>query len=766
MSAFECLICLGDFTDPCSLPCGHSFCRSCITKWLSSNASCAHCRLPFNQTQLATNYQLVHVMDELSRPKVIPSSDLTELVPFTSTNVAEISFCKYRGQPAVLKQYRKCVNGVPLNGEKISVRQYSVVKALEFPQNLVRIFGITKDPHGIVMEQLSNSLQHLLHQKIIFTNHDADVITKDIVSALTSLHYVNFVHRDISAGNVFIKMSSSGVVLGAKLGDLDQVKQSNSSISMNFLGTAAYVAPEVMEALDTRNDKAVDVFSLGVLLYALYTSTDPSSICSEPLALMSLRVRNGCKALIDLSKIEDRNIASLLTKMTSINPSERPTIEQVYSFFFNEPPSAPIIPPVISPDCIGINDSQSVVTNESLVVADVKLKSDLLLEPSSHFHSSNVHSTSISSRLVRFFTCNYFSRHQTTLVGEGQSRINGSNQETSFQQMIHQLSLRHDAGETDVNNSLFKILSNGRSRRRVAALSYSDPACNYLLGLAYLFGVAFTQNVNTALSYFSKSADKSFAPGIRLKALLLVCSRNDDDKKLGRSLLEELHKDRYEPAAIALAASLFVDGDAQTALSVIKGYTSPAALALLGEFHLNDKDHVVMNHSLAFDYFVASANSGYVHGITGLAICHYYGFGVCLNHKNAQRLLNKALKNSKLHDASLIHLYLAKLKMGILGLTCFSGFDLSYGSSKPHLLSVNVNESITHLLNAGSKAVNLIEILIEDQDIMTDNEHALFQRIKDPLATRWSLGACPRKDSINFSFSRLDVSHVHSINVI
>ncbi|KAL0220220.1 hypothetical protein RCL1_000075 [Eukaryota sp. TZLM3-RCL] len=120
------------------------------------------------------------------------------------------------------------------------------------------------------MEQLSNSLQHLLHQKIIFSTHDADVITKDIVSALTSLHSFNFVHRDISAGNVFIKISSSGVVLGAKLGDLDQVKQSNSSISMNFLGTAAYVAPEIMEALDTRNEKPVDVFSLGVLLFSLF----------------------------------------------------------------------------------------------------------------------------------------------------------------------------------------------------------------------------------------------------------------------------------------------------------------------------------------------------------------------------------------------------------------------------------------------------------------------------------------------------------------
>ncbi|KAL0220315.1 hypothetical protein RCL1_000169 [Eukaryota sp. TZLM3-RCL] len=112
MSVFECSICLRDFTDPASLPCGHSFCRSCITKWLSSHTSCVHCRLPFNQSQLSTNFQLVHVMDELSRPKVIPSSDLTEIVFFTSTNVAEISFCKYHGQPAVLKQYKKCVNGV------------------------------------------------------------------------------------------------------------------------------------------------------------------------------------------------------------------------------------------------------------------------------------------------------------------------------------------------------------------------------------------------------------------------------------------------------------------------------------------------------------------------------------------------------------------------------------------------------------------------------------------------------------------------------
>lgn len=42
----ECAICLQNITEGTSLRCRHSFCRTCISRWLQSSSSCPTCRRP------------------------------------------------------------------------------------------------------------------------------------------------------------------------------------------------------------------------------------------------------------------------------------------------------------------------------------------------------------------------------------------------------------------------------------------------------------------------------------------------------------------------------------------------------------------------------------------------------------------------------------------------------------------------------------------------------------------------------------------------
>uniref|UniRef100_A0A668UQ71 RING-type domain-containing protein n=1 Tax=Oreochromis aureus TaxID=47969 RepID=A0A668UQ71_OREAU len=37
---FLCSICLDVFTDPVSIPCGHNFCKNCITQYWDMNQRC------------------------------------------------------------------------------------------------------------------------------------------------------------------------------------------------------------------------------------------------------------------------------------------------------------------------------------------------------------------------------------------------------------------------------------------------------------------------------------------------------------------------------------------------------------------------------------------------------------------------------------------------------------------------------------------------------------------------------------------------------
>lgn len=54
-----CCICTEIFADPVRAPCGHSFCRACITAWLHRSAVCPEDRHPLQLLQTHTDFILV-----------------------------------------------------------------------------------------------------------------------------------------------------------------------------------------------------------------------------------------------------------------------------------------------------------------------------------------------------------------------------------------------------------------------------------------------------------------------------------------------------------------------------------------------------------------------------------------------------------------------------------------------------------------------------------------------------------------------------------
>jgi len=50
--AFNCVICANTFADPCTLTCGHTYCRLCILQWMNTpnDLLCPTCRAPIQET--------------------------------------------------------------------------------------------------------------------------------------------------------------------------------------------------------------------------------------------------------------------------------------------------------------------------------------------------------------------------------------------------------------------------------------------------------------------------------------------------------------------------------------------------------------------------------------------------------------------------------------------------------------------------------------------------------------------------------------------
>uniref|UniRef100_A0A3Q2PDK9 Uncharacterized protein n=1 Tax=Fundulus heteroclitus TaxID=8078 RepID=A0A3Q2PDK9_FUNHE len=74
-----CSVCLTIFTDPVTLPCGHSFCRQCITKVLNMEQHCPQCRtaVALEATSLATSLILQSLAEKAKEEKLKNRRSLT-----------------------------------------------------------------------------------------------------------------------------------------------------------------------------------------------------------------------------------------------------------------------------------------------------------------------------------------------------------------------------------------------------------------------------------------------------------------------------------------------------------------------------------------------------------------------------------------------------------------------------------------------------------------------------------------------------------------
>ncbi|TRY99097.1 hypothetical protein DNTS_012372 [Danionella cerebrum] len=121
----QCSVCLDVFTDPVSIPCGHSFCQSCLKRFwdVSENCFCPFCKEPFHQRpELKINRALREVIQLFVKKPGLNTSnvpcdvcDKRKQEALKSCLVCQISFCETHLEPHLrvpgLKKH-KLINAV------------------------------------------------------------------------------------------------------------------------------------------------------------------------------------------------------------------------------------------------------------------------------------------------------------------------------------------------------------------------------------------------------------------------------------------------------------------------------------------------------------------------------------------------------------------------------------------------------------------------------------------------------------------------------
>ena len=137
--------------------------------------------------------------------------------------------------------------------------------------NICTIYGIEEadSKYFIVMEFVDG--QTLQNKKVSLSQKQAIDTGIQIAEGLAAAHEQGIVHRDIKPENIMIRKDGIVQIMDfglAKLRGATRLTKEGSTV-----GTAGYMSPEQVQGQDT--DHRSDIFSLGVLLYEMFTGQIP-----------------------------------------------------------------------------------------------------------------------------------------------------------------------------------------------------------------------------------------------------------------------------------------------------------------------------------------------------------------------------------------------------------------------------------------------------------------------------------------------------------
>ncbi|XP_028002142.2 serine/threonine-protein kinase MARK2-like [Eptesicus fuscus] len=193
-------------------------------------------------------------------------------------------------------------------------------KKLNHP-NITKLFEViaTKDKFFLVMEHVSGGdLLEYLENYGQMNEGEARTVFRQVVSAVQYCHQRGIVHRDLKPDNILVDSDMT-----VKLADFGFSREVSNDKQSTFCGTICYSAPEILQR-HTYDGRKTDVWSLGVVLYRMLTGVVPFE--GDNFVNVKRQIISGH---YHLPHFMSREVKKLLRKLLTVNPSRRPTLEDV-----------------------------------------------------------------------------------------------------------------------------------------------------------------------------------------------------------------------------------------------------------------------------------------------------------------------------------------------------------------------------------------------------------------------------------------------------
>jgi serine/threonine protein kinase len=196
------------------------------------------------------------------------------------------------------------------------LREYELVAHLDHP-NIARIFdiGVADDHVFLAMEyfpggDLRSRMRAPMNARVALG------YLRQLAAALSALHAVGVLHRDVKPGNVLLRGDDSLAFIDFGLARQLRLDSDITGDGAIF-GTPHYMSPE--QGHGRSLDERSDLYSLGVMLYEMLTGEKPY-VAETPLAVIHHHANSPLPELPASSV----HLQPLLHALMSKQPSGRP----------------------------------------------------------------------------------------------------------------------------------------------------------------------------------------------------------------------------------------------------------------------------------------------------------------------------------------------------------------------------------------------------------------------------------------------------------
>ncbi|XP_038244091.1 hormonally up-regulated neu tumor-associated kinase isoform X2 [Dermochelys coriacea] len=204
-------------------------------------------------------------------------------------------------------------------------REGQIQQMIRHP-NIAQLLDIleTENSYYLVMELCpGGNLMHKIYDKKRLEEYEARKYIRQLILAVEHLHRAGVVHRDLKIENLLLDEDNNIKLIDFGLSNCAGILGYSDPFSTQC-GSPAYAAPELLAR--KKYGPKIDVWSIGVNMYAMLTGTLPFTV--EPFSLRALYHKMVDKEMNPFPAQLSTAAINFLQSLLEPDPAKRPNIQQ------------------------------------------------------------------------------------------------------------------------------------------------------------------------------------------------------------------------------------------------------------------------------------------------------------------------------------------------------------------------------------------------------------------------------------------------------